>query len=165
MGSADLWITFGEPTESTAAQHKPATPAREGIRCHGGRQSRSHHAQLIWHLRKAPERVGPLTAVNVAPGACTRLEGMRVTAYRSAVVVNGVVSGESFGADVLPRRRGMRAVLTATGLETPRRATPGRAPSVRKLFFGNINHHELACVNIVFTRLRESLQRNGRKST
>jgi len=61
--------------------------------------------------------------------------------------------------------RGSRAVLTAAGLETLRRATPGHAASVRKLFFGSINDDDLACVEGVFTRLRESLQRNGRKTT
>jgi len=61
--------------------------------------------------------------------------------------------------------RGSRAVLTAAGLETLRRATPGHAASVRKPFFGRINDDELACIERVFTRLRESLQRNGRKTT
>ncbi len=52
--------------------------------------------------------------------------------------------------------RGSRAVLTATGLETLRRATPGHAASVRKLFFGNINDDDwlvsrefsLGCVSL-----------------
>lgn len=61
--------------------------------------------------------------------------------------------------------RGSRAVLTATGLEALQRPTPGHAASVRKLFFGNINDDALACVERVFTRPRESLQRNGRKTT
>ncbi|HTM84038.1 MAG TPA: MarR family transcriptional regulator [Mycobacterium sp.] len=54
-------------------------------------------------------------------------------------------------------RRGYRAVLTATGLETLQRAAPRHAASVRALFLDHIAEDELPCLERVFTRLRDSL--------
>ena len=69
------------------------------------------------------------------------------------------------GLATVLRCRGYRAVLTATGLETLRRAAPSHVASVRKLFFGNIDDDELPCVERIFARLCDCLQRNGSKTT
>ncbi|OBF86131.1 MarR family transcriptional regulator [Mycobacterium sp. 852002-51163_SCH5372311] len=54
--------------------------------------------------------------------------------------------------------RGYRAVLTATGYETLRRAAVKHAASVRELFLANLEPDELACMGRAFTRLGERLK-------
>jgi DNA-binding MarR family transcriptional regulator len=79
----------------------------------------------------------------------------RITYQVSSMSKRGLVVREPVPGD----GRGYRAVLTATGLETLRRASPGHAASVRNIFFGTIRDDELSCVEGFFTRLRDYLQR------
>jgi DNA-binding MarR family transcriptional regulator len=127
----------------------------EGLRADNGLTLTDYHLLLL--LAEAPRhrlRMSELADRMV-------FSRSRITYRVSSTTKRGLAVREPDPDD----GRGSRAVLTAAGLETLRRATPGHAASVRKLFFGSINDDDLACVEGVFTRLRESLQRNGRETT
>lgn len=77
----------------------------------------------------------------------------RMTYQINSMVKRGLVVREVVPDD----RRGYRAVLTATGLQTLRDAAPCHAATVRKLFLDQIAPDELPCIERVFTRLHASL--------
>ena len=127
----------------------------EDLRAHVGLTLIDYHLLLL--LSEAPQhrlRMSELAERMV-------FSRSRITYQVNSMTKRGLVVREPAPGD----RRGYRAVLTATGLETLRRAAPGHAASVRKLFFGNINDDELLCVERIFTRLCDCLRRDGRKTT
>lgn len=78
----------------------------------------------------------------------------RITYQVNSMIKRGLVAREPAPDD----RRGYRAVLTATGLQTLRRAAPRHAASVRTLFLDHIHADELPCIDRVFTRLQACLR-------
>ncbi|OBK82012.1 MarR family transcriptional regulator [Mycolicibacter heraklionensis] len=77
----------------------------------------------------------------------------RITYQIDSMTKRGLTVRESAPDD----RRGYRAVLTATGLKSLQQAMPQHAQSVRELFLDDLNSDELACVERVFSRLRNRL--------
>lgn len=78
----------------------------------------------------------------------------RITYQVNSMVKRGLVAREPAPDD----RRGYRAVLTATGLHTLRRAAPRHAASVRGLFLDQIEPDELPHIERVFARLQTRLR-------
>lgn len=77
----------------------------------------------------------------------------RITYQIDSMTKRGLAVRESAPDD----RRGYRAVLTATGLQTLQQAMPEHASSVRELFLDDLDAEELACVERIFSRLRNRL--------
>lgn len=77
----------------------------------------------------------------------------RITYQINSMTKRGLTVREAAPGD----RRGYRAVLTATGLQTLQQAMPKHAASIRELFLADIDGDELACVERIFTRLRNRL--------
>lgn len=77
----------------------------------------------------------------------------RITYQVNSMHKRGLVAREPAPDD----GRGYRAVLTATGLKTLRRAAPRHAATVRSLFLDHIRADELPCIERVFTRLQAFL--------
>lgn len=84
----------------------------------------------------------------------------RITYQVTSMHKRGLVVREPAPDD----RRGYRAVLTATGLQTLRRAAPLHAASVRTLFLDHIRADELPHIERVFTRLQAGLRTASRAS-
>ncbi|MEB3033259.1 MarR family winged helix-turn-helix transcriptional regulator [[Mycobacterium] nativiensis] len=84
----------------------------------------------------------------------------RITYQISSMTKRGLTVRESVPDD----RRGYRAVLTATGLQTLHQAMPLHAASVRALFLDDLDADEMAYVERIFSRLRDRLG-NERKVT
>lgn len=78
----------------------------------------------------------------------------RITYQVTSMHKRGLVVRESAPDD----RRGYRAVLTATGLETLRCAAPRHAQSVRDLFLDDTSQDDLICLERIFSGLRERLE-------
>ncbi|MGV0810919.1 MarR family transcriptional regulator [Mycolicibacterium boenickei] len=83
----------------------------------------------------------------------------RITYQITSMAKRGLVVREPVPED----GRGYRAVLTATGVDTLRRAAPLHSESVRELFLDHIRPDELSCIEQVFTRLDEHLTNDDRK--
>lgn len=81
----------------------------------------------------------------------------RITYQVDSMTKRGLTVRESAPDD----RRGYRAVLTASGLQTLQQAMPKQAASVRELFLDDLDADELACVERIFTRLRHRLRNEG----
>lgn len=77
----------------------------------------------------------------------------RITYQIDSMTKRGLTVREAAPDD----RRGYRAVLTATGLQALQQAMPQHAASVRALFLDGLDADEMACVERIFTRLRDRL--------
>ncbi|HEU0190479.1 MAG TPA: MarR family transcriptional regulator [Mycobacterium sp.] len=84
----------------------------------------------------------------------------RITYQVNSMIKRGLVAREPAPDD----GRGYRAVLTATGLQTLRRAAPRHAATVRNLFLDHIHDDELPTIERVFTRLQTSLTATKERS-
>lgn len=82
----------------------------------------------------------------------------RMTYQVNSMIKRGLVAREPAPDD----RRGYRAVLTATGLQTLRDAAPRHEVAVRRLFLDLLSADELRCIERVFTRVQAHL-RSDRK--
>ncbi len=85
----------------------------------------------------------------------------RITYQITSMTKRGLVLREPVPED----RRGHRAVLTASGMDTLRQAVPLHTQSVRELFFDHIRPDELDCVEKVFNRLHRYLEDHDREQT
>ena len=78
----------------------------------------------------------------------------RITYQVNSMSRRGLVAREPVPDD----RRGYRAVLTATGLETLRAAAPHHARSVQRLFLSAVADRDLPTITRVFSRMRNALK-------
>ncbi|WP_029106391.1 MarR family transcriptional regulator [Mycobacterium sp. URHD0025] len=85
----------------------------------------------------------------------------RITYQITSMTKRGLVLREPVPED----RRGHRAVLTASGMDTLRQAVPLHTQSVRELFFDHIRADELDCVETVFDRIHRYLEDHDREQT
>jgi DNA-binding MarR family transcriptional regulator len=81
----------------------------------------------------------------------------RITYQVTSMQKRGLVARETVAED----GRGSRAVLTATGLDTLRKAAPHHARTVRESFLADLAPADLAAIGRIFGRLRDRMEQRG----